>query len=266
MNPTRFAASRPFTLPSELDSVRDALDPHSREFLQRMLEGGPRRYLHRLEAIGFTGLGSVLDAGCGFGQWTLALAQFNRQVSGIDVRPERIAVAKALSEGSGVENVRFASGSVESLPYRSGVFDAVFCYSVVYATDYRRTLAELARVLKPGGQLYINTNGPGWALYNLIESHHPAANFHPRRYAIKLMRDTVRYAVTGRRQDDAHVIMFPAQTARLLYTLGFERVALGGDGELHVTGRRPGERFYTGQYLGLPNVFEVLATRRGDRR
>ena len=66
------------------------LDSFSRDYLQRMYAGSSTRYEDRLRAIGFVGKTQVLDAGCGFGQWSLAMAGLNHRVWAVDIDCRRL--------------------------------------------------------------------------------------------------------------------------------------------------------------------------------
>lgn len=238
------------------DAVR-ALDDNARKFLGRIYGGDMNRYRDRLRAIEIENLEHVLDAGCGMGQWTYCLADLNKEVSAIELDKTRLDVARDVLENSGKRNVDFVGGSVDNLPFESESFNAVFSYSVVYYTDYTRTLAEFYRVLKPGGRLYFSTNGPGWYLYNIIMAPNPAENFNPRRYGIKAFKDTIRFAATGEYNSGDSLIMFPQQTSILLEKLGFEKIQTGPDGTLGNSFKNI-QSFFRATYLGLTNVFEVL--------
>jgi SAM-dependent methyltransferase len=121
---------------------------------------GQDYYLHRLDCLNFTG-GSVLDAGCGVGNWAIALARRFATVAAIDDDAERIGVLTGLAQHFG-ERIKPLVGSVTKLPYDDATFDAVFCNGVIFLTDTHAALAEFARVLRPSGLLYVTYNGPEW--------------------------------------------------------------------------------------------------------
>lgn len=101
----------------------------------------------------------VLDLGCGTG--TLALmvkrAQPGVQVVGIDPDPEILARARAKARDAGVE-IQLDQGFSTDLPYEDEAFDAVLSTLVLHhltGPDKRRSLTEIARVLRPGGELHV---------------------------------------------------------------------------------------------------------------
>ena len=96
----------------------------------------------------------VLDAGCGPGSITLGLAAAVApgEVVGIDIQPSQVEQARALAAQRGVTNVRFEASNVYELPFPDGSFDAAFANTVLQQLrEPVRALAELRRVLRPGG-------------------------------------------------------------------------------------------------------------------
>ena len=230
-------------------------------FLQRVYSGGLDKYKNHLTRIGFVGQEKILDAGCGFGQWTFAMAQTSKQVIGVDINSERLSVSTQLASINGVKNVEFRRASLENIPDFEETFDAVFCYSVVYLTDYHKVFREFFRILKEGGCLYICTNGPGWYLYNIIEGPNPSIDFRPRWYGIQTFWNTLIRKRSGFSPRVGARIMTPGGTKRALDESGFEVVALGAEGTLSTGDDQvlPPSPNYDSRYMGLVNVFEVIA-------
>ncbi|TMJ11476.1 MAG: class I SAM-dependent methyltransferase [Alphaproteobacteria bacterium] len=232
-------------------ALGDRLSGDDRDFFRRVWSTDPEVYRARIRAAGFAGLGDVLDAGCGFGQWTMPLAEANRSVEAIDADEARVDVARRAL--SGLSNVRVSRGSVGRLPYPDESFDGIFCYSVLYYTDHRRALAEFARVLRPDGRLYVCGNGLGWYLHNLIDGHNGSAFFDPRAMAAQALADTLA-GRTGRQ------IVIPSEVlVRDCAAARFEVEAVGPEGTLAVAGEVPGTPFFKGTYHGQEGVYELIA-------
>ncbi|MBI4401207.1 MAG: methyltransferase domain-containing protein [Nitrospirae bacterium] len=143
------------------------LSGYEKEFIQTEYGFGLPYYLRRLDRIMFSG-GRVLDAGCGVGQWSIALSQRFEQVECVDLNKSRLVVLQHVADRIGIGNIRIRRGSLEHLPYPDSSFGAVFCYGVIMFTAVERTLGEFFRVVRPGGRVYICLNADGWSRY-LIE-------------------------------------------------------------------------------------------------
>lgn len=99
---------------------------------------------------------SVLDIGCGVGGAARALARHGANVRGVDLTPEFIDVARALSRMIGGDPDVFTVGSALDLPYRGRAFDhAMMLHVGMNIADKRRAMSEAARVLRPGGTFAI---------------------------------------------------------------------------------------------------------------
>jgi len=99
---------------------------------------------------------SALDVGCGPGTATFPLARRvgpGGSVMGVDLTAPMIAWAERAASKDGVTNARFAVADAEDLnEIQDATFDlAISNFGVIFAPDPARMLAEVARVLKPGG-------------------------------------------------------------------------------------------------------------------
>jgi ubiquinone/menaquinone biosynthesis C-methylase UbiE len=97
----------------------------------------------------------VLDAGCGEGGVAIHLAQkHGLKVSGIDLLDFNVGRANATAAEDNVQNVDFQIGTYMQLPFADNTFDGIYTMeTLVHAPDYQKAMAELYRVLKPGGKL-----------------------------------------------------------------------------------------------------------------
>jgi ubiquinone/menaquinone biosynthesis C-methylase UbiE len=110
--------------------------------------------LRRLEA---GGLGSkVLDIGCGTGRLTIPLAERGYDVCGTDINRDVIDIARDKGRKSKV-SAHFVVAQAELLPFSNGVFDICIVDSVLeHVTDWKKTINEVARILKTGGIAYFD--------------------------------------------------------------------------------------------------------------
>ncbi|MBI1884957.1 MAG: class I SAM-dependent methyltransferase [Chloroflexi bacterium] len=104
----------------------------------------------------------LLDVGCGDGAVTVALkeAMNARQAFGVEIAPEGAAAARA----RGVEALQLDIDG-HDLPFEDDFFDAAYCGEIIeHLFDTDHLLAEVRRVLKPGGVCVLTTpNLAGWA-------------------------------------------------------------------------------------------------------
>src|SRR6478736_4711669 len=103
------------------------------------------------------GAGAVLDAGCGTGEITARLAAMYAEATftGIDLEEPHLDKARARCAAFG-DRTRFEVADVQALPFDDGAFDYVVCRHVLQAVaDPARALAEIVRVLKPGGRMHL---------------------------------------------------------------------------------------------------------------
>lgn len=114
-------------------------------------EGRWRRFLaSRVNAIP----GSwVLDVATGTGLVAREIARRNLRVAGLDQSPAMLRRGVEAARVEGLQDrIRFVGGQAEDLPFGDETFDAVtFTYLLRYVADPAATVAELARVLRPGG-------------------------------------------------------------------------------------------------------------------
>lgn len=96
----------------------------------------------------------VLDVATGTGMVAFALAARGCRVVGLDQSEDMLGMARAKLAQDGSAPVEFLSGQAEQLPFRDGEFDALtFTYLLRYVDDVPSTMAELARVVRPGGRI-----------------------------------------------------------------------------------------------------------------
>lgn len=99
----------------------------------------------------------VLDFGCGIGRVALALAPHAAEVVGVDVSAGMVGAARR--RGGELENVRFEQTDGRALPFQDATFDLVLAVDsfpyLVKAGVLDEQLREIARVLRPGGDLLV---------------------------------------------------------------------------------------------------------------
>ena len=160
---------------------------------------------------GFPDGSAVLEAGCGTGAQTLALARRSTgaRITAVDVSAASLAKARTQVSAAGLGNVEFQQADLLALPFAPASFDHVFlCFVLEHLPDPAATLMALRPLLRPGGTITV------------IEGDHGSTYFHPESDAahaaiacqVELQRRAGGDAMIGRR-------LYP-----LLAGAGFEAV------------------------------------------
>lgn len=138
-----------------IEETRDVFDDWARRGRDRGMEEGHRpRALQALDLLPVVDGEAAIDLGCGNGWATRELrgrlGSRGRAV-GVDLAPEMLRKARALSAGR--EGLDFVEADFEALPFLDGQFALAFSMEALYyAADLDRALAEILRVLRPGGR------------------------------------------------------------------------------------------------------------------
>lgn len=100
----------------------------------------------------------ILDVGCGTGGFAIVAAKNGARVWGIDPDREAVEICKLKARSLEKGEANFKLGFAESLGFTRNFFDIVFCYTVLeHVANVEKALAEMIRVTKPGGAVYIQT-------------------------------------------------------------------------------------------------------------
>jgi Methylase involved in ubiquinone/menaquinone biosynthesis len=125
------------------------------------------------EWIGSRARGRVLEVAVGTGR-SLSFYGSDVSLTGVDLSPEMLGVARRQAAALGLE-VDLREGDAESLPFADGTFDTVVCALGLCSIPRPAVaVAEMARVLRPGGTLLLldhvgSSWPPVWALQWLLE-------------------------------------------------------------------------------------------------
>lgn len=103
------------------------------------------------------------------------LAPTAASVHGIDISDVAIDNAHARAASVGIRNVNFVAGDAHHTGYADGTFDLVFGSGIIHHLDTRDSLAEVRRVLKPGGTAVFREPLAGNPVFDLYRSLTPSA-------------------------------------------------------------------------------------------
>lgn len=101
---------------------------------------------------------NFLDLGCGLGRHSFQFAAAGFTVHALDLSSEAVEFVERKSFEKGV-SVNASAGDMTELPYSNGFFDCLLAYHVLSHTDtpgMRKVISEIARVMKPGGEVFIS--------------------------------------------------------------------------------------------------------------
>ena len=103
-------------------------------------------------------VGRWLDLGCGAGTYTRYLRAGGREVVGLDYSQPSLHKAQQRSESE----IPWVAGDAQRLPFGDDLFDGVLCLGVLQALPGPRpALAEMARVVRPGGEIWVDALNAG---------------------------------------------------------------------------------------------------------
>ncbi len=117
------------------------------------------------------GSGKVLDVGCGTGEMTARLAEKYAQATFIGVDLERSHLDRARVRCASIgARVTFEYGDALALPFPDNTFELVVCRHLLQAVpDAAKVLAEIKRVLRPGGRMHLIAEDYGMLLAHPTE-------------------------------------------------------------------------------------------------
>lgn len=199
---------------------RDAGDPFGQMLVRRK-----GHVLRLFRAHVRDGAAAIFDAGCGPGEYLSEIGGGAATVVGMDASVEMLRSSAALLKTKGWRtSPSLVRGDIERIPLRSGSFDAILCIGVLgYLRSDAPALAELRRLLRPGGHLLLNVRN-----LNALTSLHYSARLRLKRLlregpgaaagAVSFVTHTRGGGWTSRAYNIGNL-------ERLLASSGFERVA-----------------------------------------
>jgi ubiquinone/menaquinone biosynthesis C-methylase UbiE len=174
----------PFTDPAKL-KAQAAYNAASDHFDDEPLAYWARIGGHTVERLRLPIGARVLDVGCGTGASAIPAATAvgpAGSVVGVDLADQLLDRARERAGRQRLINVEFRQADMEALGYPNDTFDAVVSvFSVFFVPDMTKQVAELWRMVKPGGQLAITTWGPNAfepgaaAFWAAVKKHAPPA-------------------------------------------------------------------------------------------
>jgi ubiquinone/menaquinone biosynthesis C-methylase UbiE len=227
------------------------------EYYQFVFQFPRNHYLERVKMAGFEGKNHVLDAGCGYGQWTEVLAELNEFVTAIDRNEFMLKSVDYIMHQSQRRNFKTECVHLPELGFRNETFDLIWCWSVLTYVHREQTLREFNRVLKKGGRVLfgcVNSHG------RILQKALNAIKSSPRNWQVfKACAQTLIKGV-GPGLNCTSL----AECEELCEHHGFRLIAKGWDGHIDLGGQRRVRSMFPATYLGLDNNIEFIAEKVRD--
>ena len=99
-----------------INKYKDKLGQNDFGFLNRVYQTNTKVYLNRLKNIGFENYNSVLDAGCGYGQWSISLSKLNSHVLATDISSSRVIIADEITKSQNIKNINYKQSDLINIP------------------------------------------------------------------------------------------------------------------------------------------------------
>ena len=132
---------------------------------------------------------TILDAGCGTGNFSIKLAEAKAKVTGVDISREMLLIAGEKSRQSGHEIV-FQEVDLHKLPFTDASFDGVISMAALeFIKEPEPVMDELYRVLKPDGHLLIGTINRASAWGELYQNDYFQNNTVFRHASFKTLKE-----------------------------------------------------------------------------
>jgi ubiquinone/menaquinone biosynthesis C-methylase UbiE len=138
------------------EQVKASFGPNARMYTISKGHADARALQQLVEKVQPQPADTVLDIGTGAGHTALAFAPFVASVIAFDLTPQMLEEVQRNAAERGITNLSVKQGAAEKLPYQDNSFEIVTCrLTTHHFADLPQALAEMARVLKPGGKLAI---------------------------------------------------------------------------------------------------------------
>lgn len=173
--------SAPATDDAHLSATRAYYDEFSRRYEDRRGGRDPGGYHDLVDDLEIEFLRrfakgrDVLEVGCGTGLLLGRMAEFSRSARGVDLSPGMLEKARA-------RGLDVREGSATSLPFPDASFDVSCSFKVLaHVRDIDKALAEMARVVRPGGTIVAEFYNP-FSLRGLVKRFLPAGAISERTH------------------------------------------------------------------------------------
>jgi ubiquinone/menaquinone biosynthesis C-methylase UbiE len=167
------------TSPAHAESVERSFGPRASAYLSSAVHAQGEDLAALRSLVASTPAPRVLDLGCGAGHVSFAVAPAAAEVTACDLTSSMLETVQAAARERGFANIHTQQASAEQLPFADASFDWVLSrYSAHHWRNVPRALAEVRRVLRPGGRV---------CFIDVVGSADPLFDTHLQ--AVELLRD-----------------------------------------------------------------------------
>lgn len=233
---------------SSQDSYYDVVFKHPMSF-----------YEERVMMSGVTGNDKVLDAGCGYGQWSVALSKYNKEVIALDHSKYMLQCANILKKHCGVTNLSFMCGDlhVEVDSFDDMSFDAIWIWGALMFLNRDHVLKEFNRILKPGGIIFVGSkNSLGRVFYKIF-------HLGLKKLDLRAIKREFKNIFYGRQTDYINNYSLLSQLEKDYGPYGFDVIAKDSEGfiDMELKGRK--RPIFKPKFLFLRSNIEFVLKKRG---
>ena len=181
------------------------------DYIKLLFSVGIESYMQSLQKHGVVGKKSILDMGCGAGEWSFAAAKLNPEASviGIDINEIMLDFAIKYKQENEIKNCKFSRESYENLLeiFQPESFDVIMCNGVIQYIDDQKAFHIISHLLKKDGILIMFYNhGPGYYLWKIFSGirnlDHGGVN-----YGATALINTLRNRILNRKFPDHFVTL-----------------------------------------------------------
>ncbi len=120
----------------------------------------------------------VVEFGCGTGSTAIRHSRYVKHINAIDISESMLEIGRKRAEEEGADNISFFRGTLAEFKAHDASVDAVLALNVIHLLpDHKTTLAEVARILKPGGIFINSTACLGDSYFRFIKPLVPIGKF-----------------------------------------------------------------------------------------
>lgn len=244
-----------------MTATLDTYEEYAREAIENYARrDAESRYLF-VNAVKNLEVKRVLDVGCGAGQELLPFVEKTRAFCvGVDAARELGAVGtQFLKETNAGNRVAFTRSFGERLPFAGRSFDVVLCRVALPYMHNREAIAEIARVLRPGGIFLLKTHAPAF-YFGMIRRRFKS--FSPKQIAYPLicLAGGAWHSLTGKQLRNGFW-----KGKEVYQTTGFLKRELAKN-DLRIDGYLSDTNVETPSFVIIKNAFNAKAQSREDAK